>query len=435
MLMRCWLISLLGLSTLLCGCPSASSQPQESINPLKLRGSDLVPGDAFGRSVAAHGDVVVMGAPGVEETEAAFDTGAVYIVTRKAETWGAEDFRLTASDAKPKDGFGAAVAVSGDTVIVGVPDADDKGENSGAAYVFKREGSSWTEEAKLAPSNASTKEKFGRSVAVEAGTAVIGMWRDRDNSVDIPDTLLDKAYGQGSVFVFERLSDGWQETAKLIPETLTQDGVEDGFGHEVALSGGYIVVGAEYSDVDGVEDAGVAYVFRREGANWVEEAQLNASDSVKEMHFGAAVAISQNTIIVGAPGDYNKFLDDSKENDYGAAYVFVRSSEGWLEQAKLEPELRQLGDGYGGSVSIQGDRILVGAPLSDETVTNQGAAYLYQRSGSSWTLKEKYFAKDGISNDIFGGPLALGDDYAIIGAPGQCTKVGCSVGAAYIFLE
>ncbi len=431
---------LLVLVLMLTACPKASESGGNVDNgknsiedTLKLRGEDTVVGDLFGGAVAASGNTIVIGAPGVSDSKTVLDTGAVYVMTRNGKTWGAENIKLTASDAKPKDGFGEAVAISGNTIIVGVPKADDNGESSGAAYIFRREGSSWVQETKLTPSDAAPEEQFGRDVAIDGDVAIVGMWKDPDNIFDVPGSLLDESYGQGSVYVFENQGGAWLEQVRLIPSELRKNGVSDGFGNTVAIHGDYLAVGAENTNVNDIEDAGAVYIFKRSGAAWLEQAQLSASDAVKEGHFGNDVALYGDYLVVGAPGEFNRFLDNFPDNDFGAAYIFKRSGELWLEQAKLEPNEQELNDDFATSVSIHADRVLVGAPLSDENLTDQGSAFLYRRSGSSWLQEAEYIAKDGLIEELFGGPIALGDDYAIIGAPRQCHATGCSAGAVYIF--
>ncbi len=141
----------------------------------KLSASDAAARDRFGRSVAIAGDTVVVGTP--RDDEAGRSSGAAYVFTRSGTTW-AQEAKLTASDAAAKDRLGRRVAIAGDTVVVGAAGDDDAGSSSGAAYVFTRSSTTWTEAAKLTASDGAAGERSGRSVAIAGDTVVVGTPRD-----------------------------------------------------------------------------------------------------------------------------------------------------------------------------------------------------------------------------------------------------------------
>ena len=184
------------------------------------------------------------------------------------------------------DRFGGSVAISGDTVVVGAPRDDDAGFDSGSVYVFVRSGTTWTEEAKLTASDAAAEDEFGVSVALSGDTALVGASGDDD-----------AGSGSGSAYVFVRNGTSWSQQVKL---TASDAAAEDGFGASVALSGDTALVGASGDDGTGVS-SGSAYVFVRNGTSWIQQAKLTASDAAAIDYFGYSVALSGETALVGAP--------------------------------------------------------------------------------------------------------------------------------------
>jgi len=214
------------------------------------------------------------------------------------------------------------------------------------------------------------------------------------------------------------------ELAKLV----ASDGYSgDEFGHSVAISGNYAIVGAYHDDDDG-ESSGSAYIFERSGSGWVEQAKLTASDGTAGDWFGYSVAISGDYAIVGA------FFDDAKGSSSGSAYIFERSSSGWVEQAKLTASDGYQSDYFGRSVAINGDYAIVGAYYDDDNGSCSGSAYIFERSGSGWVEQAKLTASDGYNYDYFGYSVALSGNYAIFGAYGDDDD-GSYSGSAYVFEE
>ncbi len=205
----------------------------------KLTASDAAAYDNFGSSVAISGDVAIVGAP-YADTSGTF-SGSAYVFVRNLDTWE-EQAILTASDAAAGDKFGSSVAISGDVVIVGVPDDDDAGSRSGSAYVFERNGNTWEEQAKLTASDAVTRNEFGSSVAISGDVAIVGM---------------DYRYSSGHAYVFVRNGNTWEEQAKL---TASDAAEGDYFGRSVAISGDVAIVGAEYNSDAGFA-SGSAYIY------------------------------------------------------------------------------------------------------------------------------------------------------------------------------
>ncbi len=292
--------------------------------------------------------------------------------------------------------FGNTVSVSGDTLVVGAPQEDTTGgTDAGAAYVYVRSGNAWMPQARLAASDAAPWYEFGRSVSVSGDTAVVGAPRPSYS-------------GGGKVYVFVRSGAIWTEQQKL----MTADPFAYPFGASVSVSGDTAVVGASATD-----GAGAAYVFVRTGTSWTQQARFNGSGGNNEDAFGGSVSASGDTILVGAGRE-----NGTSGPEAGAVHVFVRGGTSWTEQAKLIASDAAAFDGFGGSVSISGDTAVVGAPSA---VASTGAAYVFVRSGTTWTEQQKLVTQDtgayhsGTSVSVFG-------DTAVVGGPSS----GASLGAA-----
>ena len=358
------------------------------------------------------------------------------------------DSKLTRSGGREDDKFGYSVAVDGDTAVIGAYQVDGNGQDSGAAYVFTRSDGVWSQAGKLTASDGEAYDNFGISVAVDGDTVVIGASGDNDNGAD-----------SGSAYVFVKPSGGWadgNETAKL---TASDGEALDYFGYSVAVNGDTVLVGA-YQDDDGddSEDSGSAYLFVKPNtdggwADWadgdMEAAKLTPSEAEDDDNFGIAVALDDDTAVIGAPGD------DDDGIDSGAAYVFVRVSGTWSRQTKLTAGGEDA-DFFGYSVALDVDivvensvtvkvaTVVVGAYLDDredddtttdvdETAIDAGSAYVFTRDSSgSWSRQAKFSADDGEAEDWFGYSVAVDGDAVVVGAFGDDDN-GSNSGSAYVF--
>jgi nucleoside-specific outer membrane channel protein Tsx len=378
----------------------------------KLTASDGAAGDEFGYAVAVSGDTAMVGAPSAEVSGLTW-AGAVYVFVRSNGSWS-EQAKLTAGDGAEDDGFGYSVALSGDTAVVGAPWADvSDRDNAGAAYVFVRSNGGWSEQAKLTASDGAEGDEFGSSVALSRDTIVVGA----------PFASLAGRSWAGAVYVFVRSNGSWSEQAKL---TAGDGAAGDEFGTSVAVSGDTAVVGADGADVSGRNDAGAAYVFARTNGGWSEQAKLTASDGAAVDLFGYSVALSGDTAIVGAPR--------AGHLRTGAAYVFARSNGSWSEQTKLTASDGAFLDFFGSSVALSGDTAVVGAFWADVSGRhNAGAAYAFVRSDGSWSEQAKLTASDGAAGDELGTSVAVSGDTAIMGAPFAAPAGRTDAGAAYVY--
>ncbi len=367
-----------------------------------LEPSDGASGDKFGSSAAVDGDVYVVGAP--ERDEYGQWSGAAYVYRFDGETW-IEEAKLVAPDGAAYDRFGHSVAISGDTILVGAKTHDALGASSGAAYVFHYDGTSWVEDAKLLASDGEAYAHFGASVALSGDTVLIG--------ADYPYVDVDQP---GAAYVF-RYDGAWVEEAKLMasdPSPLNH------FGYSVSLDGDAALIGA-HGDDDMGNGAGAAYVFRFDGSTWAEEAKLLASDGAASDIFGTAVSVSGDTALIGARSD-----DDSGTSS-GSAYVFRFDGTSWLEEAKLLAYDGAEGDRFGESVAVSGNIALVGAPY-DNSSSEYGSAYVFQFDGAAWNAEAKLW--DYWSDSNTGYSVAIASDFAVVGAP---YLTGDSPGKVFVF--
>jgi hypothetical protein len=213
--------------------------------------------------------------------------------------------------------------------------------------------------------------------------------------------------------------------------TADDGATSDTFGRAVAISGDTAVVGAGFDRVGTNNSQGSAYVFVRSGTTWVQQAHLTASDGAGDDWFGIAVAISGDTIVVGAGAD-----DVGADAQQGSAYVFVRSGTTWTQQAKLTASDGAAGDTLGSSVAIFGDTVVAGAD-SDDVGLNaaQGSAYVFVRSGTTWTQQARLTASDGAAEDFFGFSVAISGDTAVVGANWDDIGSNNHQGSAYVFVR
>jgi hypothetical protein len=303
--------------------------------------------------------------------------------------------KVLASDKEQGDRFGSAVAIQGDWMIIGSPQDDDLGLQSGSAYVFRRNGSGWIEHQKLSASDGQPSDAFGSSVSMDAGTAVIGA----------PFEVPQGSFGAGSAYVFELQGATWVETTKIwsTPPISTAH-----FGYSVSVSGDRILVGARDDSQWGFS-SGAAYIFDRSGPGWIQTVRLTAGDPASGAGFGVVVSLSGDVAVIGSPGS-------GPASNQGAAYVFEWSGAQWQQTSKLQAQDGAASDFFGTSVAIANDRILVGSQAHGHVGSNAGAMYAFERNGSTWVQVQEFFAPDADPQDNFGGNLAVRGDFAAVTA-------------------
>jgi len=391
------------------GLASAAGAFEESAT---LIASDGANNDSFGNSAVISGDTAVVGSYD-DDTVAGAGAGSVYVFVRSGSIW-TQVQNLTASDGAAGDNFGYSVAMSGNTLVVGA-ERDDTAR--GSAYVFTRIAGVWTEQQKLTASDRSGFDLFGHSVAISGETIIAGAFGS-----NVPGN--DDA---GAAYIYTRSAGIWTQQQKL---AAADAGMQDNFGFSVGINADTVVVGAYQDDLTAGNDAGSAYVFTRTGTVWTQQQKLTASDAAEGDFFGNSVAISGNTIVVGA------FFDDTPRGDSsGSAYVYVRSGTVWAEQQHLTASDGASIDDFGYSVAISGNTIVVGAVGGNTTSgANSGTAYVYTRNGTIWAEQQELSASASASNeDFFGSAVAISENNIIVGAFFDDTAGGENAGAASIF--
>ncbi len=360
--------------------------------------------DSFGRSLDVSGDKLLVGAPA--DSENGVKSGSAYVFHRDPDVpagW-IEEEKLSASDGSADDYFGGSVAIAGDIALVGALRDSDNGDESGSAYIFRFDGSSWTEEAKLSPPYGISEAWFGASTALLTGP---------------PLRALVGAPGAGSVHVFRQDGVKWAMEAQL---TASDEAAGSWFGISMAASGENVLIGARRGVSNG-HHSGVAYVFHLEGSAWEEVAKLAPSDGAANVWLVPSVAISGNTVLVGPEqGRHTCSRPDS-------VCLFRFDQDQWIEDLKLTA--RDIGAGglLSPSVALSGDTSLVGACWCNGNENRSGSAYLFPSSGDVSRTIIKLTASNGAEDDMFGYAVAATDDVAFVGAFNRDDGAG----AVYVF--
>jgi hypothetical protein len=383
----------------------------------KLLAGDGAENDRLGDAIAVDGDTAVVGAFNDDGGK-----GAVYVFTRSGDSWS-QIAKLTASDGAASDNLGDSVAIDGDTIIAGAS-FDDVGANAnqGSVYTFARTGAAArTETAKLTASDGAPSDNLGSSVAIDGDTIVAGAFFD-----DVGANA-----DQGSVYTFARTGAAARtETARL---TASDGAPSDFLGRSVAIDGDTIVAGAPFDDVANANE-GSAYTFARTGAAArTQTAKLAAADNsgFENDLLGGSVAIDGDTIVAGVAGD-----DLGANENQGSVLTFTRTGGPARSQtARLRGSDGGGEDKLGTSVAIDGDTIVAGAPFGDVGANpNQGAVYTFASTGGpSRTHTGKLTASGGAANDQLGDAVAVDGDTIVAGAPFDNSGAGPGQGSASVF--
>lgn len=372
----------------------------------ELTASDGASADAFGRAVALSGNTVLIGAPSLSSHPppgalGVASAGAAYVFVRVGQRWR-QQATLTPADGAAGDRFGASVALSGNTAVVGAPASNGR---AGAAYVFGRLGTAWTQQARLTASDGAPGDAFG-TVALSGNTMLVGA----------PGTTVQRVSAAGAAYVFGRNDTTWSEQAELADPLPRRPC--DHFGHAVALSGTTVLVGAPG------KTRGAAYLFGRlfgrRGRAWPLQATLTARGAAGDGSFGAAVSLSGETALVGAPGH---------PGTPGAAVVFVFDRRGmtWRPQSTLSASSAAGAASFGRAVALSGSLALVGAG------GGRGAAFIFGRRGTTWLPQAHLADRNAAARESFGVAVSLGPITALIGVPGVTSGTPTDQGAVFVF--
>lgn len=375
---------------------------------IKLGASDAAEAYRFGNSVAIEGDRAIIGS--FYNSGVGSRMGAVYFVELDGGVW-IESQKITASDAEANDFFGTKLSISGDRIVIGAYGNDDDGGNSGAAYIFDWDGDEWVEAQILTASDAAAGDMFGKVVSIAGDRVIIGAEGNDDAGA-----------GSGCAYIFELEGDVWGEVQKI---TASDAAAADIFGNDVSIAGERVIVGA-MNNSDAGSATGSAYIFEWDGVAWIETQKLLASDADLGNYFGYAVDIEGDRVIVGAVFDGDDLFAS------GSAYIFDWDGVVWVETQKLTASDAAEEDFFGTSVSISGDKVVIGAMGNNAGEASSGAAYIFEWDGVIWSETEKLSASDLGVEDYFGNTVAIDGDRTIIGAFFNDDD-GNESGSAYIF--
>ncbi|MCP4127705.1 MAG: hypothetical protein GY753_11655, partial [Gammaproteobacteria bacterium] len=353
----------------------------------KISADDGAANDFFGDSVCISGDYAVVGARWDDDNGTS--SGSAYIFKKDGDDWN-QQIKLTAGDGAAGDYFGMSVSISGDYAVIGAFGDDDNGTSSGSAYIFKRDGTDWNQQAKLTAGDGAAYDDFGYSVSISGDYVIVGTVSSSSGS---------------SAYIFERDGTSWNQRAKL---TAGDGAANDWFARSVSVSGDYAIAGA-YGDDDKGDASGSAYIFKRDGTGWNQQAKLTASDGSEADGFGRSVSISGDYAIVG-------------RMDGGSVYIFKRDGAGWNEHTILT----DLNNSIGSAVSISGD-YAAAANFHDGYLS--GPLNIFKRNGTSW---DKLFNITPSGEQLYvfcGSRVAVSGEHVIIGA----AYGNDNMGSAYIY--
>jgi hypothetical protein len=395
---------------------AAIDQDQPSlVEQANLTASDGAANDHFGESVSISGNTVVVGAPSVS------GAGAAYVFTESG-TIVTQTAKLTASDGEAHNEFGDSVSISGSTVVVGAPFATAGGDSqNGAAYVFTEPGSGWanmTQTAELTSSKGRSGDAFGASVSISGTTVAVGAGGAKSD--------------QGAAYVFTEPGSGWANMTQTAELTASDGAVGDYLGNSVSIDGNTLVVG------DGSQGLGAAYVFAEPSSGWAsmtQTAKLTASDGAAGDLFGWSVSTNGNTVVVGA-----QYAEVGSNRHQGAAYVFTELDPGWAnatQTAKLTASDGVAGDDFGLSVAISSNTVVVGADkIRFLGATGPGAAYIVTEPSSGWVSvaqADELTPSGGAAFDYFGYSVSISGNTVVVGADEARVGANANQGEAYVF--
>lgn len=437
---------------------------EEKLATTYIKASNVQSGDYFGFPVAISGDIMAVSATGEDSSATGINgnetlndrgaSGAVYIFMRQGETWKQEAY-IKASNSDTNDGFGASLAIDGDTLVVGAPgensnansvdgnQMNESSDNSGAVYVFVRDVTGkWSQQAYIKASNNGANDNFGGAVAISGDTIAIGAPFEDSNAIGIGgDQGNNSSPDSGAVFIYFRSGASWQQQAYLKASNTDN---YDKFGATLALLGDTLAVGAtdEDSNTSGIDpqsnemafESGATYVFTRAGTTWSQQAFIKASNAAGGDLFGSSVALGVDILAVGARLEdggsvgINGNQDDNSFIDSGAVYVFVRTNGTWSQEAYIKASNTDTYDYFGSSIALSGNMLAIGAfgesasgvglnpSEQSNSEADSGAVYLFSRGKEGWVQAGYLKALNSDQGDEYGRNVALSGSTLVCGA-------------------
>ena len=402
-----------------CGPVLFASVTTDLAEERMLIASNVWPSDQFGNAVAIDGDTAVIGAYSHGPPS---DSGIAYVFEKTPTGWS-EVAILTASNPGAGDWFGWSVGISGDTVVVGAPAGDTTTvANAGTAYVFERPAGGWmnmTETAMLTASDAILAHGLGNAVAISGDTIVVA---DESNQIF--------GFLSGAAYVFERPAGGWSDMTETAKLWASNGSGSDRFGNDVSISGDTIAVGSRLDNTPFGSTTGSVFVFDRPLSGWAsstEDHWLFSPTLQQTDQFGSSVSIDGDTLAIGAEGA-NDGCPGVSGCSSGAAYIFVRNGQQWSEQARLLADDPKNQAFFGRQLDVCGDRVAVGSP---------GNAYssviVFDRSGTTWSRTKRLTSANAHGYDTFGGSVELDGEHVLCGADHYDGGGYNLAGAAFMF--
>ncbi len=385
------------------------------IDIAKFVAADAKRFDDFGNSAAMDRDYIVIGAN--DESNATDEAGSVYIFKVGLDGTVEQIDKLQADNTVSDVGFGDAVAIDGDFVAVSAAKEDGSSAEAGRVYIYKIEaGAIVKPRATLYASDQNEGDHFGTSVAIDGDYLVVGAGQADTNGTDA-----------GSAYLFKRDGDDFIQVAKILASNA---GVSDFFGMSVAISGTKIVIGAHAEDTT-AQGAGSAYLFRIDTTDdsVSQIAILHADDAEKDDHFGSAVAIDADNIVISAPDK------DNTATDAGSVYLFHLSDDDNVSLIdRIDADDAKEKDHFGDALDISGDHIIIGARYKDTGAGDAGGTYLYSINTGTPLLVEKREAFDATLNDHYAAAVAISGDYILSTAIYDDTTE-TNTGSAYLYVK
>ena len=401
--------------------PDWTATPTETIlSPANRAASDM-----WGSfvEISADGNYVAVGAPYENNVGGSYigSVGSVKIYNKSGSNWTQQQQIRASNQATTKFFSVPAFNSDGTYLVVG---AYSNSTGQGSIYIFTRSGSTWTQQQEITSSDIANGDYFGFSVAMNSdGTYIaVGAYGERT--------------GVGSVYVFNRSGSTWSQQAKIAPSIGNAANMAGAGQLSISDAGDYIAFGAPLENAGGQSSGGKAYIYTRSGTSWSEQASFTSSDVAAIDRFGYSIAINSDAtyVVVGA------YLDDETVSNSGSAYIFTRSGTSWSQQAKINGSAPSATAVFGISsdISSDGKYVLIGARSGQVSSVETGLAYVFERDGTSWSEIKKLSASNGGNGDYYGWAVALSDDAAIavVGAKHEDGGAGDSLGnagEAYIY--
>ncbi|MEX0966559.1 MAG: right-handed parallel beta-helix repeat-containing protein [Bacteroidia bacterium] len=322
--------------------------------------------------------------------------------------------KVTPSSSAGSGRVGFSTVINGDWAMAGAPLDATKGIKAGAVYVYKRNGGTWTTNAKLTSNSTQAGDKFGFAVGIDDTLAIVGA--PEENS---------QGFGTGVAYVFARRSGSWVELQTLTAPTIKRG---DFYGYDVAIFGERIAIGSFGADLSGYTQSGAVYIYERSAGTWAHTETLLPNDVNHNDYTGLSVDMYEDRVVAGSPTKNSGLLLKA-----GAAYVWKYDGAGnWAQEGKLVSGDLDTRDSFGISVAVVDSTVIVGAYGNDDDGNNSGSAYIFQKGASTYAQTGKLTASDGDATHLFGHSVGITNDTAIVGAYAD-DHSGIRSGSAYLF--